>query len=428
MVTGGYGSEDCIYGGPVFSKHSVDSYLVLNADRAYDNFSSSNIYGTKFVYYSEECMDSSFLFDCKGCTNCFGCVNLRNKQYCIFNQQYSKAEYREQMKYWDTGSFVRLQEAREKFMALKMQTPHRYAIVTNGIDVTGNDIQNSKNCTYCFVAKNGVENCKYISGGGLLLKDSHDVTSGGDKSQVLYNCAGTVSSDHMICVNGANTAHDVAYSEQAINCSDMFGCAFLKHKQFCILNKQYTEQEYRSLREKIVQQMYDMPYRDRKDRSYTYGDYFPIEMSPFAYNESWAFDQYALTKEKTQAAGYNWRDRVSSHHVPDIRSGELVDHIRDVDASITTRVIECAHRESCNEICTGAFKVIPEELQFYQQNNVALPRLCPNCRHFQRLSFQNPLKLWHRKCANCTNEFETTYAPDRKEIIYCQECYNREFL
>jgi hypothetical protein len=86
--------------------------------------------------------------------------------------------------------------------------------------------------------------------------------------------------------------------------------------------------------------------------------------------------------------------------------------------------------------------------------NVPLPRLCPNCRHYQRLKQRNPLKLWHRKCMcqgkygtnnlqlttynntvthfhgdqPCPNEFETSYAPDRKEIVYCEQCYNAEVV
>lgn len=35
-------------------------------------------------YYCHLCFDSSHLF---------GCIGLRNKQYCIFNKQYSKEEY-----------------------------------------------------------------------------------------------------------------------------------------------------------------------------------------------------------------------------------------------------------------------------------------------------------------------------------------------
>lgn len=53
---------------------------------------------------------------------------------------------------------------------------------------------------------------------------------------------------------------------------------------------------------------------------------------------------------------------------------------------------------------------------------------CQNCRHYSRFAWRNPAKLWHRKCMKpgCTNEFETSYAPDRPEIIYCEGCYNNE--
>jgi len=68
--------------------------------------------------------------------------------------------------------------------------------------------------------------------------------------------------------------------------------------------------------------------------------------------------------------------------------------------------------------------------------NLPLPRLCPNCRHYQRLAQRNPLKLWHRQCmckkenhehnGKCEVEFETSYAPERPEIIYCERCYQQE--
>jgi len=82
--------------------------------------------------------------------------------------------------------------------------------------------------------------------------------------------------------------------------------------------------------------------------------------------------------------------------------------------------------------------------------NLPLPRLCPNCRHYQRLKQRNPLKLWHRRCqcagkksengvyknttghfhgeGRCPNEFETSYSPDRKEVVYCEHCYQAEVV
>ncbi len=428
MVMGGYKSQNCMYGEPVLSRFSFDSDVVLNADHAYENVSSGNVFNTKFIYFSEDCLDSSFLFDCKGCTSCFGCINLRNKQYCIFNQQYSKKEYQEQMKYWDLGSYARLQEATKKFEALKMATPHRFAIFTNVVDCIGDDIQNSKNCKYCFMLKNGVENCKYVYLAGLLLRDSYDMTASGDNSELCYESVSTLVSSQCIAADGVSSSRNIEYARNIRNSSNLFGCISLRHKQYCILNKQYTQDEYEVLAPKIRQHMKDMPYQDAKGRIYGYGEFFPIELSLYPYNESWAFPNYPLTKEQALDAGYRWHERPPVHYTIDYHTEDLPDHIREVPDSLANAVIECQHRGGCNEICTSAFRVIPEELAFYKKMNIALPRYCPNCRYTQRFAKRNPLKLWHRKCAKCENEFETTYAPDRPEIIYCQECYNAEFL
>jgi hypothetical protein len=122
--------------------------------------------------------------------------------------------------------------------------------------------------------------------------------------------------------------------------------------------------------------------------------------------------------------------------VIEIEAENLPDHIKDVDDSIVGKAIGCLHKEECNEQCTEAFRIVPDELQFYKRMNLALPRLCPNCRHYQRLKKKNPLKLWHRNCmcekdhahhsGKCEVEFETSYSPDRPEIVYCEKCYQAE--
>ena len=88
------------------------------------------------------------------------------------------------------------------------------------------------------------------------------------------------------------------------------------------------------------------------------------------------------------------------------------------------------NEEEKKDVCkgVGAFKIIPQELEFYKKQNFPIPRLCPDCRHFERIKQRNPLKLWHRKCMKpgCTNEFETSYSPDRPEMVYCESCYNNE--
>ena len=38
-------------------------------------------------------MNILYSFHCRNSSNLFACVSLRNKEYCILNKQYTKAEY-----------------------------------------------------------------------------------------------------------------------------------------------------------------------------------------------------------------------------------------------------------------------------------------------------------------------------------------------
>jgi hypothetical protein len=39
------------------------------------------------------CSNLIYCFNCDSSSNCFGCIGLRGKSYCIFNVQYTKEEY-----------------------------------------------------------------------------------------------------------------------------------------------------------------------------------------------------------------------------------------------------------------------------------------------------------------------------------------------
>lgn len=83
-----------------------------------------------------------------------------------------------------------------------------------------------------------------------------------------------------------DNSRDIFYSALCSNDSDLFGCIYLRKKSYCILNKQYTKEEYEILVAKIKQQMEDLPYKDSRGKIYKYGEFFPIEMSPFCINET----------------------------------------------------------------------------------------------------------------------------------------------
>ena len=461
--------------GLLLSKNSFDAYITDNSDLAYEALHSSRLYRVSFSYFSTECLDSSFIYDCVGCSNCFGCTSLRKQKYWIWNKRVAKDEYVEAMKYWDLGSYKRLEEAKDKFKNLYASVPHRYAHVLNSVNVSGDIIRDSKNCQVCFSALNGVENCKYLFFGGFNLKDSYDVTAGGDLSELLYESANTMRSQKCLFSAGSGNSNNIQYCDWSENSSNAFGCINLRNKQYCILNKQYSKEEYFALVKKIKAQMNEMPYRDAKGRVYRYGEFFPAELSAYAYNESFAFDWYPKTRKEVEAEGLRWQEPPARDYKTTLLPEDLPDHIRDVQESITKEIIGCAHastveasakeeggaavaegprRPRCNHGCSTAFRISPEELAFYKQMNIALPRLCPSCRHLERRAMRNGLQIWKRHClckgktastqdgaktyenaskhfhgdAACPNEFETTFPPERPEIVYCAECYREEFL
>lgn len=446
--------------GNLLSRSAYDTFVADNSDHAYETLHSNRLYRVRFASFSDDCMDSAFLYDCVGCSDCFGCVNLRKKKYCLWNEQLSKEEYRKRMEYWDTGSFSRLAEAKEKFRELYLSLPRRYAHIQHSRNATGDIIRGAKNCDTCFSALDGVENCKYVYFGGLNLKDSMDTTAGGDLAELLYETMFTVRSSRVFFSSGVGNSRDVRYSDWAEDCDDLFGCVGLKHKRFCILNKQYGQEEYRSLAGKIKKHMDEVPYVDKKGRAYGYGEFFPTELSAYAYNESFAFNWYPKTREEALAEGWQWREASERNYSVGVLPEKLPDHIRDAPDSLAGGIIGCAHGGKCGEMCSTAFKLTPDELAFYRDIGVALPRLCPKCRYAERMRWRNGFHVWSRRCmceggqsgtgndgtktgtpriyrnsvahfhgsSPCPNSFETTYAPGKPEIVYCEKCYQEEFL
>ncbi|USN58889.1 MAG: hypothetical protein H6767_02090 [Candidatus Peribacteria bacterium] len=50
-------------------------------------------YNVAFCILCYENRDVLYSTDCHNSSNLFGCVGLRNKQYCILNTQYTQKEY-----------------------------------------------------------------------------------------------------------------------------------------------------------------------------------------------------------------------------------------------------------------------------------------------------------------------------------------------
>ncbi len=429
LVIGGDFNEETLYSSFVFhNKDCVDCYSITKSEWNYEVIDSIQNYNLLYSQYCERCYDSYFLFNCKNCSNCFGCVNLNNGSYLWFNEQLTKEEYQKRLKEKNLGSYLSIIQIRKKFQEFNANFPRKYARILRSINSTGDNMEQAKNCQECFAVFDGAEDSKYLWQIYSKVSNSFDIDHAGLNSELVYESS-TVYPGHKILFSRfLFECHDVEYSYNCHNSSYLFGCIGLRNKKYCILNKQYLKKDYENLVIKIKKNMDEMPYINKSGNIYKYGEFFPEDISPFSYNETVANELVTLDEKSAKKRGYNWIKKENKNYKITKESESLPDNINETNDSITKEIIQCIHAGNCNHECSTAFKITVEELRFYRKMNIPLPRLCSSCRHYERLEKRNPLKLWHRTCMKegCNNEFETSYSPDRKEIVYCKDCYQKE--
>ncbi len=436
-------AEDSAYGVTLQkSKQCFDTINCKQSELCYYSINITNCYKTFFSRNCTQCSEVWFSQDCVGCLNCFGCSGLRNKSYHIFNEPYSKEEYRQKVEKFNLGSWSGLEKAKEIAKANWLKHPMRFRHGLKDSGCTGDYIYNSSQIRNCFFV-NEVRNCVHSQ--SIIydpIKDSMDVTSSGVGIELDYEISGSSTLTNVRFAVDSIVGLNSDYIINCRNVTDVFGCVALHSKKYCILNKQYTKEEYLSLLPKIKKHMEEVPYVDARGVTYKYGEFFPVDMSPFAFNESQGYEYFFLSKEAAEKSGYTWRSPEKKNYIPNKKSKDLPDNIAKLSDDIVSAVIQCLHDEKgdhgshCGMNCVGAFNITPQELQFYKMLDLPLPRLCFNCRHIERVNWRNTPKLYIRSCmcdkkhnhheGKCEVEFETTYAPERSEIVYCEKCYQQE--
>ena len=445
--------EYCMYGhGINRSQWCIDISHVSESQYCYEGFWLTKCSNSLFSSQCENSFNMIFSKNCSGCQDCFGCVNLKKKSYCIFNEQYSRDEYLEKIKLFNLGSHENLQKIKKQVLEFWMRFPNKFIEGFQNTIVSGNYIEHSKEVYKSLLVREG-QNLKYCQ--NLLelpgCKDCWDYSIWGDNSQLVYesHSCGVGIQNIKFCVLCQENVHDLEYSMFCTRGSEnLFGCVSLRNKKYCILNKQYSKEEYFDMLEKIKKHMNDMPYVDKKGRIYKYGEFFPSELSPVSYNTTLAQEYFPLDRAKAVEEGYVWEEELDRNYNIEVETNDIPDNISEINDDFVNKVIRCEHEGKCNQHCTTAFKVIEDELNFYRKMNLPIPRLCPNCRTFERLKQRTGISLYNRKCQcggeksdnnvydnavshfhtneKCQNEFETSYSPNRKEIVYCEKCYQQE--
>ncbi|QQR54694.1 hypothetical protein IPG41_05915 [Candidatus Peregrinibacteria bacterium] len=372
-------SEDIYYSYmAIQSRSSMDCYDINSCELCYECIDCQACYHCMATERSKGCHDLYFCADMSGCSDCFGCVGLAQKQYYFFNQPLNKEEYQKRIAEYLDGTAESYERARHAFEEHQKKSPVRALNIFNSENVVGSYVFGSRNIHYSFDIVDGedLRNVTQAEGSKDLMdvdfatkaEVGYEVLSHGMNNGVYFSYA----------VIGGNS--DVYYSMVVYNGNqNLFGCIGMKKNAYCILNKQYTKEEYEALVPRIVEHM-------RKTGEW--GEFFPAALSNVGYNESCAMLLQPLTKEQALAQGYHWHD---------------MEEVAPLEAE-GENMVKC--RESGR-----TFRLVPQELKFYAQMGLPRPSLHPDVRHEKRLARRNPYALHQTTCRKCGQSAWTKKTP-----------------
>lgn len=240
MTYASYQSEDCMYNHRVFyCTDCNDCTLCQKCELCYECVDCVNSYNSDYCYHCKQVSDSLFCHFCIGCKYCFGCVGLRQAEYHIFNEKFSKEEYEKKVA---ELSKLPAAEVYKMMWHLITSVPVVSLYGDNNEGCSGENIYNCKDSYWAFDSK-GLRDCYYVyhcDDSKDLYDCSHlgwsevcyEIMSGGN----LMNC--------MFCY-GCWYSNDLEYCDLVYNSHDCFLCVSLNHASYCILNKEYSEEEYK---------------------------------------------------------------------------------------------------------------------------------------------------------------------------------------
>lgn len=394
LIFGSGNGEDNLYGKFIVNcKDVVDCLAVFSSELCYQAVSCEKCYSCRFLINCRNCQDCLMIEDCTGCKNCIACFGLRQKEYCIYNQPYTPDEYHQKAQEFLSLTDNKIENLSSKFQNLKSLLPHIAAHIYASENCSGDRVYNSKNCLNAFDCQN-CEDCKYISFSPNGLRSQDCDFSAPYGVQFCYNVNSTAGSKNSMVCYLAWDCSEIYYSINCHHCSNLFGCVGLRHQKYCIFNKQYSENEYTQKVAQIIEHM---------EKTKEWGEFFPISVSPFVYNETIAQEYFPLKKAQELA-----KDSTPTYIIPA--------SIQEVPDDICQKVLIC-------EKTAKPYKIVPQELAFYRKMNLPIPKISPDARHFARLQHHKSYQLYSRACANCQSPIQTIYSPEGREIVYCDQCY-----
>lgn len=235
--------EDCYYTRWCFdNRNCVDIDNTEQSELSYECIDSTHCYNCNFCQDCEDLVDCDLCYNCIGCNRCFCCVNLRRKEYCFYNEQLTKDAFLQKVKNIKKENSI-LEQEHMKFLEYQKQFPRVYMHQRQTEHSTGDYLFRSKNCLSCFDTWD-CEDCMYLLS-TYDLKDCLDTNFiAGKGSELNYELLSGWFTSNTNFSYACWHSYNLEYCELCFHSHDLFGCIGLNHKEYCILNKQYTKEYY----------------------------------------------------------------------------------------------------------------------------------------------------------------------------------------
>ena len=370
---------------------------------------------SKYVYWCASSTECIFGYDLRGCTNCFMCFGLRNKQYYFKNQKYSKEEYEKILSSYALDTRTGSKKAKKEFQEFLQKYPRKFAEQRNSVNCTGTELVRAKNTKDANFAAFS-QDSRYCHN-GVTFKTCYDCAGGGE-TELAYECITPDHSYNSLVTIKSWKNRNVSYAIDCHSSEELLGCVGVKSGQYMILNKRYEAGGYHVLKDLIVAEM---------KNAGEWGEFFPSHYAPCAVNETRAIEQLGFSKEEGLAAGFRWQDNIQETRGKETVSQDLVpDAIAEVQEAITNEVLACVD-------CGRNYKISSAELVLYRKLQVPIPERCFFCRMQERENMRGGFDLLSRECdckeegheheGKCHIVFKTFFTEKEQRPIFCEACY-----
>jgi len=375
----------------------VDCMYIDHCENCFDCVKTSHCFWLLHSNKCVNCSESSYLNNCTNCHDCFNCIWLDNKSYCINNVQYSKEDY---------------QKLITNAKKIKLEENVCWCMQQNSENCFGNDLVGCHNC--CFVwSWTESRDIKYTIS-DIFWEDCYDSFRGSSHSIYTIACR---YSHSCWCIAFGKELKNCRYCLNTFFSSNCFWCVWLKNKEYCIYNKQYTKQEYNELVPEIIAWMI---------RNNQRWEFFDPQLSYWWYNETMWIDYHPMWKEEALKKWYKRNDYVAPfpkvektvpwEKLPKIGCKAIQEKKPDFLKKIPNYAIVC-------EVSKKPFRIIKQEIDFYVKHNLPLPTKHPDVRHQERLARKDSATMHLIHCDECGEEMLSVHEKEQWKKILCEKCF-----